>query len=117
MIGLGRVLASTRRRAAALGAAAIALLLLAASPGELAPAAARGAAVVIALAAAAVLVRRRARPDAGAEALRVVASRALARDAGLALVEVSGRRVLVGYGAEGVRLVSEIGAPPDRGGR
>ena len=40
---------------------------------------------------------------------------ALGRDSGVALVEVAGRRVLVGFGAGGVRLVSELG-PGDGGG-
>jgi flagellar protein FliO/FliZ len=46
--------------------------------------------------------RRRATPPAPARAtIAIVARQALARDAGIALVEVSGRRVLVGFGAGG----------------
>ncbi|HYG68084.1 MAG TPA: flagellar biosynthetic protein FliO [Anaeromyxobacteraceae bacterium] len=46
---------------------------------------------------------------------------ALARDAGVAVVEVDGRRLLVGFGAAGVRVLARVDGPsagePREGGR
>ncbi len=105
-----RLAASPRGRAAMLGAALLAAALLALSPGEAAPAAARAALAAAAIAAAAVLFRRRSRRPALATALAIVAREPLAGGAGLALVEAGRRRLLVGFGRDGVRLVADLGA-------
>jgi flagellar protein FliO/FliZ len=110
-----RLLAEPRGRAALLAAGAGAALLVALSPGELGPVAARAALAVGGLAALAVLARRGLRRPAPAGALAVVASRALSRDAGVALVELEGRRILIGFGASGVHLLADL--PPLPGSR
>lgn len=81
------------------------LVLLSTAPSGLAPAAARAALAVAALAAAPALLRRRARPAGAASPLRVLAREPLGRDAGVALVEADGRRILVGFGPHGVRAL------------
>jgi flagellar protein FliO/FliZ len=113
---LSRLLAHPRGRAAALGLGVLAALALAAAPGDLAPAAARAALAVGAVGAAAALVRRTRPRPAGEERLSLVSSRPLARDAGVALLEVEGRALLVGFGAEGVSLLADLG-PAARGER
>jgi flagellar protein FliO/FliZ len=105
-----RLFADPRRRLAAVGVGAACLLLLVLAPGELGPVAARGGLVVLALAAGTVLLRRR-RPGDAAEVLAVISSRALSREAGIAVVEVQGRRVLVGFGGGGVRVLAEVPSP------
>jgi hypothetical protein len=70
--------------------------------------AARAAIFLAALAAVALLLRRRARPAAPAPVL-VVCRAALGPGLGLAIVEAGGRRLLVGWGKDGVRLVRELG--------
>jgi flagellar protein FliO/FliZ len=95
--------------AATLGLAAVTL-----SGGALGPAAARAALAVAALGAAALWVRRSPARLAAGAALAVVARAPLGRDAGLAIVEADGRRLLVGHGDGGVRLVAELG-PSTRG--
>jgi flagellar protein FliO/FliZ len=107
MTGLLRLPGSPRQRLllAACVAAAVLTLLSTAQAG-LAPAAARAALAVAALAAAPALLRRRARPAGAASPLRVVAREPLGRDAGVALVEVDGRRLLVGFGPHGVRALA-----------
>jgi flagellar protein FliO/FliZ len=114
-IAAARIAASPRGRAALLAAAPLAALLLAFAPGDLAPAAARAALVAAALGAGALLARRRNRTSApAAMPLTVVGRESLAAGAGVAVVEVAGRRLLVGFGRDGVRLVLDLGAPPER---
>lgn len=113
-----RVAASTlaRRRTLWLAGTALAAASLTLAPGGLGPVAARGAIVAAALGAAAVLARRRAaRTGAAAPALAVVSRASLAKDTGVALVEVGGRRLLVGFGAAGVQLLSDAPAAPAEG--
>ena len=82
-------------------AAAILGLLLAAAPGDQVPSSLRAAGAACAAGAAALLARRSAPPAAGRLAL--VARQALGREAGVALLLVDGRPLLVGYGPAGVR--------------
>lgn len=111
MIAALRGLAATRQgRTAALVGAPLAAALLALAPGELAPAAARAAVAALVLALAALLVRRRGRLAPAAPVV-VVAREPLAGGAGLAVVEAGGRRLLLGFGRDGVRLVADLGAP------
>nr|WP_242347014.1 flagellar biosynthetic protein FliO [Anaeromyxobacter sp. SG22] len=94
--------------------AALAATALAFAPGGLGPVAARAGLVAAALWAAAVLARRRAAP-APAPALAIVSRASLARDAGGALVEVDGRRLVVGYGSAGVQLLAATSASSAEG--
>jgi hypothetical protein len=72
-------------------------------------AAARALLVLGALAAIALLLRRRrTRPAAPAPVL-VVSRAPLGPGLGVALVEAGGRRLLVGWGKDGVRLVRDLG--------
>ena len=102
--------ASRQGRMAALVAAPLAAALLALAPGELAPTAARAAVAALVVALAALVVRRRGRPALAAP-LVVVAREPLAGATGLAVVEAGGRRLLLGFGRDGVRLVADLGAP------
>jgi flagellar protein FliO/FliZ len=106
-----------RRTAFAIAGAALALALAGVTfaPGGLGPVAARAGLVAAALGAAAVIARRRAAP-AAAPLLAIVSRAALARDAGIALVEVGGRRLLVGYGSTGVQLLADAPASAANGG-
>jgi flagellar protein FliO/FliZ len=89
------------------GVAATLLALLSTAPAGLAPAAARAALAVAVLAAAPALLRSRARTAApGPPSLRVIAREPLGRDAGVAIVEADGRRLLVGFGPQGVRALA-----------
>jgi flagellar protein FliO/FliZ len=109
---LRRFAATPHGRAAMLVAAPLAAVLLALAPGELAPAAARAAVAALVIALAALVVRRRggvARPAP----LVVIAREPLAGAAGLAVVEAGGRRLLLGFGRDGVRLVADLGAAAD----
>jgi hypothetical protein len=102
-------LRAPRRAAVVAGAAALGVAALSLSAGALAPAAARAAIAVFGIAAFAVLARRA--PGAAAAPLAplaVVARTSLSRDAGLAIVETGGRRLLVGHGEGGVRLVADL---------
>jgi flagellar protein FliO/FliZ len=108
-----RLLGDPRGRAAALGIGAAAALLLALGPGDLAPAAARAAVAVGGLGALVALARARLRRGPLAGGLSVLEARPLGRDAGLAVVEVGGRRMLVGFGSAGVQVLSELGSPPE----
>lgn len=112
MIGTAaaRLAASARGRAAVLAAALGAAVLLALSPGGLAPAAARAVLAAAAIAALAVLVRSRSRAPPAPAPLAVIARTPLASGSGLAVVEAGPRRLLVGFGREGVRLVADLGA-------
>lgn len=72
--------------------------------------AARAALVALPLAALVVLARRRCRP-APACPVAIVARAPLGPGLGVALVEAGGRRLLVGWGKDGVRLLRDLGAP------
>jgi hypothetical protein len=76
--------------------------------------AARAALVALCLAGLVLLVRRRGRPPAAAAPVVVVARAPLGPGLGLAVVETGGRRLLVGWGRDGVRLVRDLGAPEVR---
>jgi flagellar protein FliO/FliZ len=76
--------------------------------------AARAALAVIALAAVLLLARRRARAGALPAPVAVLARALLGPGLGVALLEVSGRRLLVGWGKDGVRLVRDLGGPEGR---
>ena len=108
----GRLARSPRGRAAIAVAAVPAAALLALSPGGLSAAAARGGLVAAAVAAIAAVARRRARP-AAARIASVTAREPLAGDAGIAVVEAGGRRLLIGYARGGVSLLAELGAAPE----
>lgn len=107
---LAERLGGSRRAAALAGAATLGAATLSFSAGALAPAAARAAVAVAALGALAVLVRRAPRAAALPPPLALVSRAALSREAGLALVEADGRRMLVGYGEHGVRLLADLSA-------
>jgi hypothetical protein len=70
--------------------------------------AARALLVLAALAAAVLLARRRVRPAAPAPIL-VVSRAPLGPGLGVAVLEAGGRRLLVGWGKDGVRLVRDLG--------
>ncbi|BDG04362.1 flagellar biosynthetic protein FliO [Anaeromyxobacter oryzae] len=99
-------------RGALVVAGAAAGCLLVSAPGSLASAAARAALVVAALGAAAALSRRRPRLALAPE-LAVVARAALGKETGVALVDVQGRRLVVGFGPDGVSVL-DAPAPPVR---
>jgi flagellar protein FliO/FliZ len=71
--------------------------------------AARAALAVLALAALVLLVRRRGRAARPPEPVAVLARAPLGPGLGVALLEAGGRRLLVGWGKDGVRLVSDLG--------
>lgn len=93
------------------GVVAIAITL-ALAPGQVAPGALRALAALTAVGAAVLLARSRLAQPAAARRLAVVARQTLSRDAGVALLEVDGRAVLVGFGASGVRLLAPHGPGP-----
>lgn len=95
---------------AAAGGGALALALL---PGEAGPLAGRAGLAALAVGALAWVAARRpgARP---APALRVTARAALGRAAAVALVEVDGRRFLVGAGERSLELLAELEPTPPR---
>jgi flagellar protein FliO/FliZ len=96
-----------RRSRAALGGAAALALVIALAPGELAPPSVRAAAAACAIGAAGFLARTRLAQPATAHRLAVLSRQALSREAGLALVEVDGRALLIGYGGGPVQLLHE----------
>jgi flagellar protein FliO/FliZ len=103
-----RILAPLLRPGRPAWALAAALLALALAPvGGLAGGAARALSLLGALGLAAAALRRQ--PSAG-RILAVAARHPLGRDCGLAVVELPGRRVLVGWGAAGVALLADL--PP-----
>ncbi|HUL61161.1 MAG TPA: flagellar biosynthetic protein FliO [Anaeromyxobacteraceae bacterium] len=106
---LGPILSRVGRRrgGALLAAGAAAALLLALAPGDLGPVSARAALAVLALAGGAAWMRR-TRRDAPSSTLAVLERAALSRDAGLALVEIEARRLLVGFGPGGVRVLGRL---------
>jgi flagellar protein FliO/FliZ len=106
----GRIAASPRGRVAVLGSALLAAALVALSPGALAPAAARAALAAAGIAAVALLARRRIQRQTAAP-LSVLAREPLASGSGIAIVEAEGRRLLVGFGREGVSLLADLPAP------
>jgi flagellar biogenesis protein FliO len=59
--------------------------------------------------AVAVLVRRRAAPAQASAPVAVIARAALGPGVGVAVVEAGGRRLLVGFGKDGVHLVRDLG--------
>lgn len=102
-----RLARSPRHRLlAGAGGAAGLLALLSAAPGGLASTAARAALAVAVLAAAPALLRGRAGAAHGTPSLRVIAREPLGRDAGVAIVVADGRRLLVGFGPQGVRALA-----------
>jgi flagellar biogenesis protein FliO len=105
----GAVERAPERRALSV-AALLGVALLAASltgDGLFAPML-RGLAVVVALGVAVALVRRRSPAPGAAAEIAVLERRALAKDAGVALVEVAGQHLLVGYAPGGVALVARL---------
>jgi len=76
--------------------------------------AARAALALVALAVIVFLVRRRAGGSDAPVPIAVLARAPLGPGLGVALVEAGGRRLLVGWGKEGVRLVRDLGAPEIR---
>lgn len=107
-----RFAAGARGKLALAGVAAIALAL-ALAPGPVAPASLRALAALALIGAAVLLARGRLAQPAAARRLAVVARQPLSRDAGVALVEVDGRAVLVGFGPSGVRLLAPHGPEPE----
>ena len=83
---------------------------VAAVGGEGAATALRALAVVAVFGLGAALLRRRRTGTVAPVAVSVVERHGLSRDAGLALVSVEGRRLLVGYGPAGVTIVAELDA-------
>jgi flagellar biogenesis protein FliO len=71
--------------------------------------AARAALALAGLAALVLVVRRRTRPAAAPEPVAVLARAPLGPGIGVALVEAGGRRLLLGFGRDGVRLVRDLG--------
>jgi len=108
------VQALSRRRplAAAVGALSLAALAAGAAAGGLAGAGLRASAVVGALGCAALLLGRPPRRVSQAR-LAVLEARPLGRETGVALLSCDGSLWLVGYGAGGVTLLSEL--PPSLG--
>lgn len=90
-------------------AASLAPVALLASCGEASTGAVRASALIGALTLAAALVRRRRAARAGTPALEVETRAWLGRDAGIALVRANGESLLVGFGRDGVRLLSRRG--------
>lgn len=105
--GAARLVRSPRARVALAAAAVPAAALLALSPGGLSTAAARAGLAAAGVGAVAALLRRR-RPASELPPLAVTARAPLSPDAGLAVVETGGRRLLVGWGRGGVALVAEL---------
>jgi flagellar protein FliO/FliZ len=108
---VSRRLAWTRPRLALGGAAALALAL-ALAPGDMAPVSLRAAAAACAIGAAALLARGGLAQPAAARRLLVISRQALSREAGVALIEVDGRPLLIGYGGGAVQLLAPA-APAD----
>jgi flagellar biogenesis protein FliO len=83
-------------------------VLAAMAGGDLAGGALRAIAVVALLAAAAALVRRRSGRFHQHAALVVEERHLLGKESGVAIVTMSGRRLLVGFGTDEVTLLAEI---------
>ncbi len=71
--------------------------------------AARAVLVLVGVAAVALLVRRHRRTTASPDPVAVLARAPLGPGLGVALLETGGRRLLVGWGKDGVRLVRDLG--------
>jgi flagellar protein FliO/FliZ len=95
--------------------AAIVCVVAAFAGGELAGGAIRAMAVVVLTGCAAFALRLRRDRGAASAALVISERHAVAREVGVALVVVEGRRLVVGYAPAGVSLVTEL-APDPRGG-
>lgn len=104
----------------AMGATAALTTVLALAPGDLAPTALRAAAAACGIGVAAFLAYRALGSPAEARRLTLVSRLALSREAGVALLEVDGRTMLLGYGAP-VQILEPEKTPsspsPDRGAR
>jgi flagellar biogenesis protein FliO len=108
-VTLARLRASPPSRARVVAACCAALALVAATAGgDLAGGALRASAVVALLAVAAVAVRPLGRGAARASSLVVEERQAFTRDSGIALVAAGPRRLVVGYGTAGVRLLADL---------
>jgi flagellar biogenesis protein FliO len=94
----------------------VAALLLAAADDPLVAGAGRAGLLLLALGAVALFVRRRGAADGPLAAIEVAERRPLSRDAAVALLRIGGRALLVGYGADGVRLLADLGADRRDGG-
>jgi flagellar protein FliO/FliZ len=107
---------ASRSARLALGSAAVVGLAVAAAPGELVPSPARVVGAAWAAGAAALAARRGFLRPAGRRRLAVVARMGLGREAGVALIELDGRPLLLGFGSSGVCVlracVEEEGPPP-----
>lgn len=98
-----------RRHVVLVGAAGlVAAGALAAAGSDAATTALRALAVVAVFGLGAALLRRRRAGPGAPVAVSIVERHGLSRDAGLALVSVDGRRLLVGYGPAGVAIVAEL---------
>jgi flagellar protein FliO/FliZ len=102
--------AAPRARAIAAGAVAAGALLAALTAGNGGAHAARAVLAVAALGAVAAVARARRRP-AREPRLAVVSRAPLGRESGIAVVEVDGRRIVVGWASGGVRVLAETAAP------
>ena len=102
--------APPRTRALLVAGAVVAALLLAAADDPFLVGAGRAGLLLVGLGTAAHLVRRPGTAGGARPAIEVAERRPLSRDAAVALLRVGGRALLVGYGADGVRLLADIGA-------
>jgi flagellar biogenesis protein FliO len=100
-------------RGATLLAAGGGVLALAVTGGDLANSALRAVAVVALVGAAGAALRRRARSTAP-PLVDVLERRILGRETGVAVLAAEGRRLLVGYGPAGVRLLATLAAQQER---
>lgn len=104
-------LARGRSRRLALGGIAVLALVVALVPGEAAPVPVRAAAAACAIGAAALLARGGLGPRDAARRLTVISRQALSRDTGVALLEIDGRAVVIGFGGGAVHLL-DVPPPP-----
>lgn len=98
-------------RLALAGGVALALGL-ALAPGAWIRSSLRGVAAACAIGGAALLARTGAAAGAPGRRLVVVARQALSREVGVALLELDGRPVLIGYGAGGVQVLEPAAGAP-----
>lgn len=108
--------APPRTRALLVAGAGAAALLLAASGDPLLATAGRATAGVLALGTLGWWVRRRGVPAHAPALLQVAEQHPLSRDAAVALLRIRGRALLVGYGADGVRLLADLGVAEEEEG-
>ncbi len=76
--------------------------------------AARAALAVLLLASLVLVLRRRGRGVPSPEPVAILARAPLGPGLGVALLEAGGRRLLVGWGKDGVRLVRDLGGVEGR---